>query len=218
MAIRGAGASLTEKERRQDAIDAFLVNNFDGMLGKGAAWIVLFGGIGVVWLLVYGRYFDLLLAALALGVTTFAAIAGDIIDKAGRRRLLAGQTVRGRSLHVAHRAYTFMILAVSGYLVFRNLSLSFPALRDGDESLYFSWILCLVITSAPGIFLAWRRRERSFGLAGFVMLLVNAAAFLAASGTWDEWGGLAMVYTVGFCTAFGVSLLPLRPLPAPPTS
>ena len=208
---------MTEKDRGQDAIDAFLVTNFDRMLGKGAAWIVLFGGVGIVGLLVYGRYLEVLLAALALAVTIFAVMAGNIIDKAGRRSLLAGQTVRGWSLHVAYRAYIFAVLAVSGYLVFRHLSLSFPALRGGDEGLYFSWILCLVITSTPGIFLAWRRRERNFGMAGFVMLLVNAAAFLAATGTWDEWGGLAMVYIVGFCTAFGVSLLPLRPLPAPPT-
>ena len=210
---------MTEKDRRQDAIDAARLYFFEDGLDKMTIVLVLFGGVGIVGLLFYGRYFDLLLAALALGVTTFAVMAGNIIDKARRRSLLADQTGLGQTLHVAYRAYIFAVLAISGYLVFRYFSVSFPALREGDEAVHYSWILCLVITSAPGVIPAWKLREWTFGcLAIPIMCLVNCIAFIAVQGDLDEWGGLAMVYTVGFCVAFGVSLLPSRPLPAPPTS
>ena len=209
---------LTEKDRRKDAIDGTRLYLFEYGLDKMTIVLVLFGGVGIVGLLVYGRYVDLLLATLALGVTTFAVMAGNTIDKARRRSLLARQTGLGRSLHVAYRAYIFAVLAMSGYLVFRYFSLSFPTLREGDEALYYGWILCLVITSAPGIIPAWKLREWTFaGIAIPIIVLVNCIAAIAVQGDLDEWGGLAMVYVVGFCVAFGVSLLPSRPLPAPPT-
>jgi hypothetical protein len=209
---------LTEKKRRQAQANAYLSAMYDIRRGAAAGWTLLFGGAAIVGLLVHGRYLVLLVAALALAATTAAVMAGTVIHEAGRRRLAEGRTRSGQALNAAYRAYIFAVLSVSGYLVFRHFSAEFPAHRDGDESAILVFLLGLVITSAPGILLAIRQRNPVFAAAAMgVMVLVNAVAFFAATGVLDAWGGLAMVYGLGFCVAFGVSLLPSSPLPAPPT-
>lgn len=205
---------MAEGGRRQDGAAADRSRMYDILRGKGAAWVVLFGGAGIVGLLVHGRTLVLLGAALALAATTAAVMAGTMIHAAGRRRLAEGRARSGQGLDVAYRAYVFAVLTVSGYLVFRQVAAEFPAHRAGDESAILVFLLGLVITSAPGILLASRHREPGVVSAAMgVMVLVNAAAFFAATGVLDAWGGLPMVYAVGFCVAFGVSLIPSRPLP-----
>lgn len=206
--------AMAEAQRRQAEADASRGAMFDMLRGKGAGWVLLFGGAAIAGLLVYGRPLALLMAALALAATTAAVMAGSILQEAARRRLAEGRARSARRLDAAHRAYVFAVLALSGYLVFRQVAAEFPAHRNGDDSVMWVFLLGLVITSAPGILLAMRQRDPGFAAAAMgVMLLVNAAAFFAAAGALDAWGGLAMVYGVGFCVAFGVSLLPMRPLP-----
>jgi uncharacterized membrane protein len=178
--------ATAEAQRRQDEADASRGAIFDRLSGKAAGWVLLFGGAAIVGLLVYGRTLALLMAALALAATTAAVMAGGILQEAARRRLAEGRARSARRLHAAHRAYVFAVLSLSGYLVFRQVAAEFPAHRNGDDSVMWVFLLGLVITSAPGILLAMRQRDPGFAAAAMgVMLLVNAAAFLAAAGALD---------------------------------